>query len=673
MQEERKEAEKCRLRLAKMCIKDNRPFSIVDDEGFKEYSWELNPEFIKDSRSWGTRAMRRRQFYSANGFVLENRVTSNFFWKGRYPYNDALTTYFRSMAKKRGAAGPAVFDHSAPAHPWGLFLTILPLPWVLGGGCSSLGVVFDHSAPALGAWRSCCAAAVVRLFPVSLFSLAISRLAENEGKITPNNSRYNEKGFIFLNHYMKTNLGSVVLSKEDVNQAFTGVRLAEFVQGHCFLDLFISHLTEFGLESGIDFLKGTAEGGEAAQHKNYLEGDAGSGSSLCRVLEIAAAQHNTTYRLWLGGYRTMKEKKRNRRLDGGFDGGRQGGRTTLSGNPATQSSAKLGEGPLDLKWRVKIDLVLFFPILRYMHYNMLYMIDASYGAYFRTEAEEEVEGSIKKRKRKPRVVGAPSGVDWDVTRNMISYLKIFSDVTTKISGSKYVTLNIFFFELVKMQATIMRMTLTQGEQKKKMAISMKTKYDKYWDNVDNMNYLLYVAVVLDPRNKLAYVSYCIELIHGQGTEKNKEMMGKVTKTLDELFNHYKDTIFGEKSSISEMDIDLELEFDKLDDGSEVEIYLGDAREKRDQKFDLLGWLKTNSIKFPILSKLARNVLAMPISTVASESAFSTGGRVIDKYRSSLNPETAEALICAQDWIRCTRVDLELGCSMKNKDIDEFNE
>ncbi|KAL4567805.1 hypothetical protein LXL04_023400 [Taraxacum kok-saghyz] len=141
-----------------------------------------------------------------------------------------------------------------------------------------------------------------------------------------------------------TNLGSVVLSKEDVNQAFTGVRLAEFVQGHCFLDLFISHLTEFGLESGIDFLKGTAEGGEAAQHKNNLEGDAGSGSSLCRVLEIAAAQHNTTYRLWLGGYRTMKEKKRNRRLDGGFDGGRQGGRTTLSGNPATQPSAKLGEG-----------------------------------------------------------------------------------------------------------------------------------------------------------------------------------------------------------------------------------------------------------------------------------------------------------------------------------------
>ncbi|KAL4556812.1 hypothetical protein LXL04_034975 [Taraxacum kok-saghyz] len=41
--------------------------------------------------------MRRRQFYSANGFVSGNRLTSNFFSKGRYPHNVALTTYFRLM------------------------------------------------------------------------------------------------------------------------------------------------------------------------------------------------------------------------------------------------------------------------------------------------------------------------------------------------------------------------------------------------------------------------------------------------------------------------------------------------------------------------------------------------------------------------------------------------
>ncbi|XP_035833121.1 zinc finger BED domain-containing protein RICESLEEPER 2-like [Helianthus annuus] len=49
---------------------------------------------------------------------------------------------------------------------------------------------------------------------------------------------------------------------------------------------------------------------------------------------------------------------------------------------------------------------------------------------------------------------------------------------------------------------------------------------------------------------------------------------------------------------------------------------------------------------------------MPISTVASESAFSTGGRVIDTYRSSLTPKTAESLICSQDWIRRLPKDLQ---------------
>nr|KAJ0197482.1 hypothetical protein LSAT_V11C700369810 [Lactuca sativa] len=49
--------------------------------------------------------------------------------------------------------------------------------------------------------------------------------------------------------------------------------------------------------------------------------------------------------------------------------------------------------------------------------------------------------------------------------------------------------------------------------------------------------------------------------------------------------------------------------------------------------------------------MAMDVLAIPISTVASEATFSVGGRVIDPYRSSLVPDTVEKLICGGDWIR----------------------
>lgn len=70
-----------------------------------------------------------------------------------------------------------------------------------------------------------------------------------------------------------------------------------------------------------------------------------------------------------------------------------------------------------------------------------------------------------------------------------------------------------------------------------------------------------------------------------------------------------------------------------------------------EEFDVLRWWKRNQDQYPILAKMARDFLAIPLSTVASESTFSTAGMVIDKYRSSLSSETVEALICAKDWLK----------------------
>jgi hypothetical protein len=52
-----------------------------------------------------------------------------------------------------------------------------------------------------------------------------------------------------------------------------------------------------------------------------------------------------------------------------------------------------------------------------------------------------------------------------------------------------------------------------------------------------------------------------------------------------------------------------------------------------------------------MAQLARDVLAIPISIVASESAFSTSGRILDDFRTSLTPFMLEALVCSQDWLR----------------------
>jgi hypothetical protein len=85
--------------------------------------------------------------------------------------------------------------------------------------------------------------------------------------------------------------------------------------------------------------------------------------------------------------------------------------------------------------------------------------------------------------------------------------------------------------------------------------------------------------------------------------------------------------------------------------SELDRYLMDEIEKPNENFDILNWWKVNSTKFPILAQIARIVLIIFITTVASESAFSTGGHVLDPFRSSLAPIMVEALVCAQNWLR----------------------
>jgi hypothetical protein len=66
--------------------------------------------------------------------------------------------------------------------------------------------------------------------------------------------------------------------------------------------------------------------------------------------------------------------------------------------------------------------------------------------------------------------------------------------------------------------------------------------------------------------------------------------------------------------------------------------------------DVLEYWKTNEGKYPELSRMARDVLSIPITTTASESTFNIGGHILDKHRSVSLPDNVEALLCTHDWL-----------------------
>ncbi|CAN1279338.1 Zinc finger BED domain-containing protein RICESLEEPER 2 [Linum perenne] len=231
----------------------------------------------------------------------------------------------------------------------------------------------------------------------------------------------------------------------------------------------------------------------------------------------------------------------------------------------------------------------------------------------------------------------PTPFDWNNVRRLMKYLKFFYDLTVRVSGTSYVTTHLFCKELSK------------------------------------LNRLLYIAVILDPRRKFEYVEFILSRMYG--LESGGKLANEVKDGILEMFRYYKQLLAANaQSRISSPNVredgtipisgrkgGTDAEFVKkrleaIDRGnrkvsrSELEKYLSNDKYFNAYNYDVLGWWKRNEMRYPILSTMARDILAAPITTVASESTFSTGGQILDSFRTSLTPKIVEALICCRDWI-----------------------
>jgi hypothetical protein len=64
----------------------------------------------------------------------------------------------------------------------------------------------------------------------------------------------------------------------------------------------------------------------------------------------------------------------------------------------------------------------------------------------------------------------------------------------------------------------------------------------------------------------------------------------------------------------------------------------------------MAWWRRNASHYPTLAMMARDVFAVPVSTVPSECCFSSANRILSDKRSKLGPNVFERLVCMKDWI-----------------------
>ncbi|XP_050366274.1 zinc finger BED domain-containing protein DAYSLEEPER [Argentina anserina] len=264
---------------------------------------------------------------------------------------------------------------------------------------------------------------------------------------------------------------------------------------------------------------------------------------------------------------------------------------------------------------------------------------------------------------------APSMEDWKQVETLCTYLKLIFDASNILTTTTSPTAVTFFHEVWRIQSDLARAITTEDLFVCNLTKTMQERIEKYWKNCC---LALATAVVMDPRFKMKLVEFSFNKVYG---EEAPTFIKIVDDGIHELFHEYltlplpltpayaeegnaggntrtEDSQGGTIADNGLTDFDVYImETTSQQMKSELDQYLEEALLPRVHEFDVLGWWKLNKMKYPTLSKMARDILSIPVSTVSSDSVFDTTAKEMDQYRSSLRPETVEAVICAKDWMQ----------------------
>lgn len=179
---------------------------------------------------------------------------------------------------------------------------------------------------------------------------------------------------------------------------------------------------------------------------------------------------------------------------------------------------------------------------------------------------------------------------------------------------------------------------------------MMEKFKKYKTKI--IDYAL-ICHVLDPRFKLT----CIQ---------SKDDKRQAKELIENLFEIYSNKFDTENSQVEETltsnqkkesKISLTERFlakftkTKTTNEDELDRYFKKPIVEYSDDFDVLKYWKENRQYYPVVSLIAKDYLAIQVTSLPSERTFSGASETIKKKRSKLETDTVHELLCLKTWLK----------------------
>ncbi|CAD6883973.1 unnamed protein product [Tilletia caries] len=243
---------------------------------------------------------------------------------------------------------------------------------------------------------------------------------------------------------------------------------------------------------------------------------------------------------------------------------------------------------------------------------------------------------------------------WHAIQDLTKILEVFSDVSEHIQGRKYPTISAaaqgYVLISTELDALGTSPSLTAwGIEVVKLFQNRLVSYREHLIDAP----LVQWATLLDPSMKT-------KVIECDGVHLVVDAVGSLMEHLVAFYPDNSPTSSTFVPSADAATSSFQQRWEKMDSApttshllnprKQLHIYLQEPAIKSNVASDSLRYWAVNEGRFPSLSAMARDLLAIPATSVPSEATFSRGGEVITKRRNRLNGTTVTAIMCLDSWM-----------------------